>query len=124
MPYKKKVLVVEDSKTALLAVLGVVEQLPCEVLTAANGAEAVQSARVHRPDVIVMDVLMPKMTGLEACQMLRSHAETRDVPIILLTTLREVDKVKAGFASGASDYLFKPVDGPALLAKLKGYLGL
>jgi CheY-like chemotaxis protein len=93
------------------------------LLTARNGHEALEKARQEAPDLILMDVVMPRMTGLEACKALRQDEKTRELPIILVTTKGQEHDVDAGFKSGCSDYLTKPINGLELLTMLKSYLG-
>jgi DNA-binding response OmpR family regulator len=94
-----------------------------ELLTARDGQEAVEKATASRPDLIVMDVVMPRMSGFEACRELRRHEETKAIPIILVTTRGEEDNVESGFESGCTDYMTKPIDGVLLLAKVRDCLG-
>jgi DNA-binding response OmpR family regulator len=96
---------------------------PYTLLTAANGEQAVEKAVAERPDLILMDVVMPKMDGFTACRELRHREETRSIPIIMVTTRGEEENVQAGFESGCSDYLTKPINPPELLAKLRDLLG-
>ena len=93
------------------------------MITARDGREGVEKALVERPDLILMDVVMPTMTGLEACRVLRQNASTMRTPIILVTTRGESEGVEAGFASGCSDYVTKPINGLELLSKLRDQLG-
>jgi CheY-like chemotaxis protein len=120
---KKKILLVDDSNTALMLEQLMLRRLPYELVTARDGAEAVAKAIVERPDLILMDVTMPHMTGIEACRAIRARASTREIPIILVTTHGDVASVEAGFASGCNDYVTKPIDGPELLGKLRNQLG-
>jgi CheY-like chemotaxis protein len=120
----KKILVVDDSCTARLVNRMIFSQKPnYELLSAADGKEAVDKAREARPDLILMDVVMPRMNGLEACRVLKKDQETKQIPIILLTTRGEEHYVQEGYASGCSDYLTKPVNDADLLDLLKAYLG-
>ena len=120
---KKKILLVDDSSTALMIEEVMLRRLACEIVTARNGAEAIAKAIVEMPDLILMDVTMPFMTGIEACRALRARASTRAIPIILVTTHGDEASVEAGFASGCNDYVTKPIDGPELLGKLRNQLG-
>ena len=96
---------------------------PYRILTARDGEEAVAKATAEAPDLILMDVVMPKMTGLEACRALRAQPSTMAVPIILVTTRGESTSVEAGFASGCNDYVTKPINRVELLSKLRDQLG-
>ena len=94
-----------------------------EFLSACDGREGVEVALQRKPDLILMDVEMPRMTGVEACRALRERAETRNTPIILLTMRGEEQAVKNGFNSGCNEYMLKPLNESALVAVLKKYLG-
>jgi CheY-like chemotaxis protein len=120
----KKVLVVDDSKTALLMEREILAKCTTyQCVTAADGQEAVEKAKQERPDLILMDVVMPRMNGFEACKMMRQHPSTRDIPIVLVTTRGEETYMEAGFESGCNDYITKPVNGEELVALLQSYLG-
>jgi DNA-binding response OmpR family regulator len=123
MSPKKKILLVDDSQTVLLMEKMILSKGPYAVVTANDGEDAVRKAAAERFDLILMDVVMPKMNGFEAVQKLREHDATRDTPIIMVTTRGEESNVEAGYASGCSDYITKPINGPELLAKLRGFLG-
>jgi CheY-like chemotaxis protein len=93
------------------------------LISAVDGKEAVERAKREQPDLILMDIVMPRMTGLEACRVLKKDKETEKIPVILLTTRGEEQYVQEGYASGCSDYLTKPVNDAELLDLLKAYLG-
>ena len=120
----KKVLLVDDSSTARLVTRMIFSQKSNYVLlSAVDGRDAVERARAEKPDLILMDVMMPRMTGLEACRVLKQDKETSNIPVILLTTRGEESFVREGYESGCSDYLTKPVNDAELLDLLKAYLG-
>jgi CheY-like chemotaxis protein len=121
---KKKILVVDDSKTALFIESMILKKGPYQLVTASDGVEAVEKAVAERPDLILMDVVMPRMDGFAACQALRQREDTQSIPIILVTTRGEAANVETGFASGCSDYVTKPIDGVELLAKVRDQLGV
>jgi CheY-like chemotaxis protein len=83
----------------------------------------VEKAQQERPDLILMDVVMPNMNGFEACKMMRQQASTREIPIVLVTTRGEESYMEAGFQSGCNDYITKPIDSAELVALLQSYLG-
>lgn len=93
-----------------------------QCITASNGMEAVEKAQAERPDLVLMDVVMPQMNGFEACKRIRADDKTRDIPVILVTTRGEESYMEAGFQSGCNDYLTKPINGPDLLKLLQSYL--
>lgn len=120
----KKILLVDDSCTARLVNRMIFShRTNYELISASDGKEAVEKAREVRPDLILMDIVMPRMTGLEACRELKKDKETHKIPVILLTTRSEEQYVQEGYASGCSDYLTKPVNDTELLDLLKAYLG-
>lgn len=119
---KKKILLVDDSSTVLLLHRMMLDHCGYELLTARDGQEALDKATMEKPDLIFLDVLMPRMDGFQTCRALRSRAETRHVPIILVTTRGEPHYVRQGFESGCTDYITKPFDGEELLAKVRGHL--
>jgi DNA-binding response OmpR family regulator len=119
---RKKILLVDDSSTILLMEKMVLRKTSYEVVTASNGEEAVQQALKERPDLILMDVIMPKMGGFDACRKLREQEATRHIPIIMVTTRGEAENVEAGYESGCNDYITKPIDTTELLAKLRNQL--
>jgi len=94
-----------------------------QCVTASDGMEAVEKAQQEQPDLVLMDVVMPRMNGFEACKRMRQQAGTREIPIVLVTTRGEESYMEAGFQSGCNDYITKPVDGAELVALLQSYLG-
>jgi DNA-binding response OmpR family regulator len=85
-----------------------------EVEEAANGMEAIEKARKLRPDLIILDVRMPKKTGYEACQELKGADETKDIPIVFLSAKGQEAEIKQGMKLGAVDYIIKPFEAELL----------
>ena len=106
-----------DSREALCALL---EAFGFEVIPAVNGAEAVELARRHPPDLVLMDIMMPEVDGFEATRRLRDFPETRDIPIITLTAM-EGSRTQA-LEAGADDFLAKPINSGQLLDKVRDWL--
>jgi DNA-binding response OmpR family regulator len=119
----KKVLLVDDSKTALLMTSMALSKGPYRIVTAKDGEEGVAKALAERPDLIVLDVVMPKMDGFEVCRRLRGAETTKATPIIMLTTRGEGDNVEAGYRSGCTEYVTKPINTVEFLARIKDLLG-
>ena len=93
-----------------------------EVITAADGEEAVTMARSEKPDIIVLDIMMPKMDGYEACKQIKTDPQTQNIPVILLTAKgREVDR-KLGAEAGADDYVVKPFSPGRLIERVEGFI--
>jgi DNA-binding response OmpR family regulator len=118
----KKILVVDDSPTSLMWQKLILKAEPYEVITATDGQAGVEAALAQRPDLILMDVVMPRMNGLDACKVLRANPEMRSVPILMVTTRSEMATVKSAFENGCNEYITKPIDRAELLAKIKSYL--
>ncbi|MCE9628166.1 MAG: response regulator [Candidatus Eisenbacteria bacterium] len=94
-----------------------------EVVTALDGEQALEKARTEKPDLIVLDIMMPKLDGYETCKRLKADATTKDVPVILLSAKgRNVDQ-KVGFEVGADDYITKPFSPRKLVERINAILG-
>lgn len=118
-----KVLLVDDSEVVLMTEKMLFRQLDaCEVITAHNGREAVEAALRDRPDLILMDLVMPEMDGFEAVRALRADSRTARIPIIMVTTRGEEEKIAEGYEAGCNDYLTKPIDKVQLVAKMQDLL--
>ena len=101
----------------------ILSQSRYELCTARNGREGYERARAERPDLILMDVVMPEMSGLDALAAIRNDETTREIPVIMVTTRSEADTMETGFARGCNDYVTKPVNSNELLAKVRNLLG-
>ena len=120
---RKKILLVDDSSTVLLMEKMILSKSPYELVTASDGQDGYDKALVEKPDLILLDVVMPRMDGFEVCRRLRQRDETRGVPVIMVTTRGELHSVETGYQSGCTDYITKPINGLELLSKVKSYLG-
>ena len=120
---KKKILVVDDSRTALFMVTTILRKERYELVTANDGEQALEVAVAERPDLILMDVIMPRKTGFEACRELKRRDDTKAIPVILVTTRGEGENVEAGFQSGCNDYVTKPINAQELLTKVRDHMG-
>jgi CheY-like chemotaxis protein len=119
---RKKIMLVDDSRTALLVERALLERA-YEVFTAGDGLEAVDLALSALPDLILMDVQMPRLDGPEAVARIRARPETQNIPIIMVTSRSELEKVEASYRSGCNDYVTKPIHASELLAKVRSSLG-
>lgn len=120
---RKKILLVDDSTTILMMEKFILRNDPYELMSATNGEEAVLKAAEHQPDLILLDVIMPKMGGFEACRLIRENELTRSIPVIMVTTRGEAANVETGWANGCTDYVTKPINAVELLAKVRSILG-
>lgn len=118
---RKKILLVDDSATTLF-----MEEMllgkDYDLLKAQNGHEALSAAIDYRPDLILLDVIMPGMTGFEVCRQLRQQETTAEIPVIMVTTRGEAPNMERGFTEGCTDYLTKPIDTLELVSKVRSCL--
>ena len=120
---RKKILLVDDSSTALMMHSMILNKHTNHDLTTANdGEEAIRKAEEESPDLILMDIVMPKKNGFETCREIRGNKKTAHIPVILVTTRGEEQCVEAGFESGCSDYITKPVNAQELVLLVQSYL--
>lgn len=120
---KKKILLVDDSSTTLMMEKMILSQEAYDLVTASDGEEALLKAAQERPDLILLDVVMPKMDGFEACRRLRQEEATREIPVIMVTTRGEAQNVEQGYALGCNDYVTKPINSLELMTKVNNLLG-
>ena len=117
-----RILVVDDQRTNAEMVSGLLGNLGYEVDVAANGEEALQRVASKAPDLVISDILMPRMDGYELCRRLRASAATALLPVILVTSAEpQTERVK-GVEAGADDFLAKPVNWAELFARVKRLL--
>ncbi len=114
----KKILIVDDSPTERHVLNDMLTKAGFEVIASDNGEDAIQKARQLKPDVILMDVVMPGLNGFQATRAISRDVDTRNIPIIICTSKsQETDKIW-GMRQGARDYIVKPVNREELLAKI------
>jgi CheY-like chemotaxis protein len=94
-----------------------------DLVTARNGEQVIAAAIAEQPDLILFDVIMPKMDGLEACKQIKLQPGIRSIPIIMVTTRSEIHNVESAFANGCTDYVTTPINGLELLSKVRNYVG-
>lgn len=122
MATNQRILVIDDDEMILRMVAYVFHKSGYQVYTAANGQEGLAKIQTAKPDLIILDVMMPDMSGLEVCQHVRSHPSTASLPILMLSAKGEVDDKVSGFEAGADDYVAKPVAPKELLARARALL--
>ena len=117
-----RILIVDDSPSQLLGIKRIVEKLGHETLSAEDGAAGVEVAKAEKPDLILMDVVMPNLNGFQATRTISKNADTAHIPIILVTTKdQETDKV-LGMRQGAKAYVTKPIKEEDLVKALEEFL--
>lgn len=110
MTGKKRILVVDDTKDVLQVVSRRLQSWGYEAITADSGEEGLRIAEEQVPDLILLDIMMPKLKGREVCARLKANPKTQKIPVIFLTALGLADHVKAGMDLGAEDYIVKPFE--------------
>jgi len=118
------ILVVDDTTTNLEIVLEILTNAGFEVLTEVNGEKALKQVESRLPDLILLDVMMPKIDGFETCKKLKENAETCDIPVIFMTGNSDTESKIKGLSIGAVDYITKPFHEEELLARIKTHLQL
>jgi CheY-like chemotaxis protein len=122
LPGKREILIAEDDPLNRVLLATFLEEAGYRVGVAANGMQALKLIREGMPDLVITDVNMPEMNGLELCRRLRSHHKLARIPIIMLSGLTEPTEILAGYAEGADDYIGKPIDLSVLGAKIEALL--
>lgn len=119
---KKRVLIVDDEFDIVETIQFMLESEGFECLVAYDGEDALLKARTENPDLILLDIMLPKINGYQVCRLLKSDEEYKHIPIIMLTAkVQESDKFW-GKESGADDYVTKPFEMEKLIQKIQGYL--
>lgn len=114
-----KILLVDDMRNFLDLETTFLKRAECKLFTASTGLEAIRVAKVERPDLIILDIEMPEMNGIQACRILKSDPLTMQTPIIVLTSMKMEDEARR---AGAQHFLRKPIDEPRFLSEIKKYL--
>jgi CheY-like chemotaxis protein len=123
-PESAKILVVDDNPANAELLEAFLRDSPWETAVATGGADALEKVASFSPDVILLDIMMPDISGFEVCRTLKEDPATRDIPIIMVTALTELEDVERGVESGTDDFLSKPVNRLELLTRIKSLLRL
>jgi DNA-binding response OmpR family regulator len=117
----KKILLVEDEKNIVLGVTICLRSSGLEVDVAEDGAEALQKISLSKPDLILLDLVMPKLNGLDALKSMKENEDTKDIPVIVLSARAQEEDIRKAMELGAADYMAKPFRPVELLAVIKKY---
>lgn len=118
----KKVLVAEDEPDIRGLITYSLQYAGYKVVEAYNGEEAVEKAKEERPDLILLDVRMPKMSGYEACELLKQEESTRHIPVVFLSARGQEGEIKRGLKLGAEEYILKPFAPDELYRRVNAIL--
>jgi len=105
-----KILVIDDEEGVLTLLKFRLGKFGHEVITSNNGPEGIRKARMFEPDLILLDLVMPVMSGFRVCELLKSYKKTKDIPIFIFTALDRLEDVERAFEKGADDYIVKPFE--------------
>ncbi|HON90770.1 MAG TPA: response regulator [Sedimentisphaerales bacterium] len=118
------VLVVDDNQQNLELIQAYLEDVECQTQAAHDGIEALEMVARSKPDLVLLDVMMPKMSGFEVCRRLKSNPQTSDIPVIMVTALNEFGDIERGIDSGTDDFVSKPINRLELLTRIRTMLKL
>jgi DNA-binding response OmpR family regulator len=124
MTNKKKILIIDDERITVELAQVILESHGFEVVCAYDGEEGLKVARAEKPDLILLDILLPKKDGFDVCKELRSDPDFKEVCILMFTAKGLSQDVERGYEVGANDYIIKPFSGNDLVIKIKKHLGL
>jgi two-component system alkaline phosphatase synthesis response regulator PhoP len=118
------VLVVDDDEPSLELLQAYLEDVNCETIPAQDGLEALRIISDKTPDLVLLDIMMPKMSGFEVCKRIKNDPKTSDIPVIMVTALNEFGDIERGIDSGTDDFISKPVNKLELVTRVKTMLKL
>jgi len=116
---KPRILCVDDEPSILKIFEGLFAPNDYEIIKAQNGQEALEKLNEERVDLVLMDIMMPKLDGLEACRRIKGNERTRDLPVVMVTALSEKADLIKGIEAGAEDFISKPFDAREILERVK-----
>lgn len=119
-----RILLVDDNEQNLELLQAYLEEIGCELRTALDGPEALADVERFPPDLMLLDIMMPRMSGYQVCKRLRANAMTEHIPIIMVTALTELADAEHAVEVGATDFITKPVNKAELLTRVRAQLKL
>jgi putative two-component system response regulator len=122
MPIQQKILIVDDDRSNLTLISGLLKNYSYACETAGNGIEALEKTESFNPDLIILDIMMPEMDGYEVCRRLRGNYRTEHIPVVVVTALEDKDSKIKSLNAGASDFLTKPIDSTELKVRVANLL--
>ena len=121
-PSKSTILLVDDNPQNIELLQAYLEDLQCKVISAVDGIEGMEAIARDNPDLILLDIMMPRMSGIEVCRRLKEDPATADIPVVMVTALNELGDIERAVAAGTDDFLSKPINKLELLTRVKSLL--
>jgi DNA-binding response OmpR family regulator len=121
-PLRPKILIADDNPQNVELLEAHLSDIECEILTASNGEETLEVVVRDRPDLVLLDIMMPKVSGFEVCKKIRAAPETRNTLVLMVTALNQVADFERGVVAGTDDFLTKPVNKIELLCRIRSLL--
>jgi two-component system alkaline phosphatase synthesis response regulator PhoP len=116
------VLIVDDNPQNVELLQAFLESLPVKIVTATDGLEALKRVEEHNPDLILLDVMMPQLSGFQVCKRLKGDVKTKDIQVLMVTALNELGDIERATECGTDDFVSKPVNKFELLTRVKSLL--
>jgi two-component system cell cycle response regulator len=116
------VLIVDDNPQNVELLQAFLESLPVKLVTAADGIDALEKVKQHNPDLILLDIMMPRMSGFQVCKRVKADPKTRDIQVLMVTALNELGDIEQATECGTDDFVSKPVNKFELLTRVKSLL--
>lgn len=121
---KNKILIADDNLTNVELLEAYLSETDCEIAVAADGRQTLDKVDEFRPDLILLDIMMPKLSGFEVCKKLKNNPDTRGIMILMVTALNELGDIERAVASGCDDFLSKPINKIELVKRVENMLRL
>ena len=116
------VLIVDDNPQNVELLQAFLESLPVKIITASDGVEALDKVEEHKPDLILLDIMMPRLSGFQVCRRIKENVKTRDIQVLMVTALNELGDIEQATECGTDDFVSKPVNKFELLTRVKSLL--
>ncbi len=121
-PYVPRIVIADDNLQNVELLEAYLSDFPCEIRTAYDGEDTLRVVQEFEPDLLLLDVMMPRLSGFEVCKKIRATAKTKDLLILMVTALNEVSDFERGVQAGTDDFLTKPVNKVELLCRIRSLL--
>lgn len=121
---KPTIMIVDDDPMTIDLLIAILGQINCNIIDAHSGEQALQKSYLLNIDLILLDIILPDLSGINVCKELRGKEKTKDVPIIFLTSLQDINYKIEGFQAGGNDYIFKPAQAEEVIAKVNTHIKL